>query len=231
MKKISIFLVMAVSLIFVGRAEATSYHAYTGVSSLGNLSASVFLVGDILDSGTNFSMNADWDISLAYGFANYSDFYMSPNGWGVIRTDLSKGKSLAIIGLYLEKPSWGNWGFHYHAKPVFSDAFALEINVIATTTYQNAFDTVNLTGIIAPVISLGGASLYCEINPTYSLDTTGAGTGVFDLQLLPGVGFGVGEGYFSIGVEFNNLISDNALDINFKSWYWFDFGIDKIGEE
>lgn len=229
-------LVMAFAVLTAGTLSATSYHAYTGVSSLGNLSLSAFFDWNLYtDNGEGadpslVSPNYIFDFSFAYGFANNADVYFSPNGWGNIRYDFSGGNSSAIGALYCD---YGMWGPEFHGKYSLADGFALEFNLRTRFPYSDIATSSNsyVMGIIAPVISAGNASIFMEINPLYYFDFNNSANNTFDLQLLPGVAFGVGEGYLSVGAEVDNLINESGVDVTLRTWYWWDFGIDQIGEE
>ncbi len=208
---------LSVALVVSG---ASAFYGYAFSPIGGMIGRYVFSVnpvmcGDIYAGGTA-QFTAEWEDVLAFGISDFSDFYISDGGWGMIRYDLSKGNDLAIVALYADTESAG---LQYHLTASPSEAFTFEWNLNLYLPYAD-WKAVLLESYVAPVLTLGdNFAIYCEVNPSW--DTS---TGDIGLTVMPGVWFALGDGEASIGVSLGGLL-DNAIDVGYGMWYYLDFDL------
>ncbi len=194
--------------------QAYSYSAWVGMTGANTIAVNPFIGGSF--DGTSYTDMAD--LVLEYGISDYADMFASVNGWGMVRYDFSRGENMGIAALYFDSTQLG---LQYHMIKGFSDAFSLEANVYFNFPYggiNSMIENMGMGAIIAPTVIFGKAAFYLEVDPAYTLGTGGG----FDLKLVPGLWFKVGNGELSIGVPITGLTGGGA-SVSYGAWYWIPF--------
>lgn len=213
---------MVVALIALGAVVLTtetgnaySYGAWVGMTGANTIAWNPFLSGSL--DGESLT---DWENLVEFGVSDYADIFLSLSAdpWGMVRYDLSKGNNVGIVGLYLDS---GSAGLQYHMITALADIFTLEANVSVSVPYMGAdsFGNMSFGAIIAPVLTFTEKmAFYCEIDPSFTLGEEGG----FDLTLVPGLWFSLGNGELSVGFPIGGLTGGD-VSVSYGAWYWIPF--------
>lgn len=223
MKMFRMVLMIIMSVIVTKMTYAESIHTEPNISGIGDLTAEINLFGDVV-TGSQFGMNAEWDLTARLGIVKNGDILVSPMGWGVIRYDLTFGAGFGILGLYLDPSSVG---LQYCLNLSFGSTLGVSALISGYTTYEDFFSELNWDAVFAPYLNLGEKlSVFFEVTPYGWVSDTSdfADTMRFDLRLMPGlsVKLGIGEFAFGIGID-GFLYRLDPLDITYSAKYSIEF--------
>lgn len=173
----------------------------------------------------NASNSGGAELFLAYGATDNIDLWFSYNTLN--EYSVMARYSLGSPGIVAIKAN------HLYISPQYhfiweNERIALQANIAAQLDYAT-IDEPGVYGIFAPVVKFfgGAVDVFCEVNPGYytqdeSFANLASRDEGFDLDVVPGIGFAVGDVLFSVACPIYDVTNNPAP--TFGAWAFFTVG-------
>lgn len=214
MKKLLLILAFTQSLF------AYSYTAFPGITTgEKTLTLTQFVYGD----GTGFVGS---DVYLGYGITDKFDITtcISVNNVGPVTWSAMPRYVLTPGILGAIKFNDASVSPQIHANWDFGSVVTLQANLAVQLTY-NTMTKPAFYGVASPVFKIGatGLDVYCDVIPVYCLQDDMVLGFVrpqgFSLDLVPGIGYGIGSNLFSFAAPLANVSGE--FTPSFGVWWLF----------